>query len=106
LGISGVKTEVSAWSVRGDDTTPGAQIDLLINRADNVVNLCEMKFSSTAYLIDKEEEQKLRRRIERLKETLSPKQTVHLTLVTTYGVAPGLHSGIVQKSVTMDDLFQ
>jgi hypothetical protein len=106
LGISGVKTEVSAWSVRGDDTTPGAQIDLLINRADNVVNLCEMKFSSTAYQIDKEEEQKLRRRIERLKETLSPKQTVHLTLVTTYGVAPGLHSGVVQKSVTMDDLFQ
>jgi hypothetical protein len=36
----------------------------------------------------------------------SPKQTVHLTMITTYGIAPGIHSGVVQKSVTMDDLFR
>ena len=77
--------------------TLGSEIDLLIVRDDNVVNLCEMKFAGDVYSIDKDEEAKLRNRIEML--------TIHLTMVTTYGVAYGKHSGIVQKQVTMDDLF-
>ena len=94
---------VSAWSVKGDDEQDGVQIDLLILRDDNVVNLCEMKFASAPYTISKEEE--MRHRIEMLKSTLSPKQTIHLTMITTYGVAYGKHSGIVQKEVRMEDLF-
>ena len=105
LGIAGVGSTISAWSVKGTDETDGAQIDLVIVRNDNVVNLCEMKFVGSEYVIDKEEEAKLRNRIETLKHTLSPKQTVHLTMVTTYGVAYGKHSGVVQKQVTLDDLF-
>lgn len=91
--------------MRGSDGTDGAQVDLLITRDDNVVNLCEMKFASTQYAIDRDEEMRLRRRIDTLKAALSPKQTVHLTMVTTFGVAHGKHSGIVQKEVVMDDLF-
>ena len=106
LEIGGVKSSLSAWSVTGSSEKEGVQIDLLIIRKDNVVNLCEMKFASDAYTIDKDEERKLRRRVETLKSTLSRKQTVHLTLVTTYGVAYGKHSGIVQKQVVMDDLFE
>lgn len=105
LEIGGVKSSLSAWSVKGDDGQDGAQIDLLITRADNVVNLCEMKFASGEYTINKDEENKLRNRIEALKKTLTAKQSVHLTMVTTYGVAYGKHSGIVQKHVVMDDLF-
>lgn len=105
LEIGGVKSSLSAWSVRGDDKQDGVQIDLLIMRADNVVNLCEMKFSGGPYTITKEEENKLRNRIEALKQTLTAKQTVHLTMITTYGVAYGKHSGVVQKQVVMDDLF-
>ena len=105
LGIAGVGSTISAWGVKGTDETDGAQIDLVIVRNDNVVNLCEMKFVGSEYVIDKEEEAKLRNRIETLKHTLSPKQTVHLTMVTTYGVAYGKHSGVVQKQVTLDDLF-
>ena len=52
------------------------------------------------------EEMRLRHRIEALKATLSPKQTIHLTMITTFGVAYGKHSGIVQKEVTMVDLFE
>ncbi|MCQ2154861.1 MAG: ATP-binding protein [Bacteroidales bacterium] len=105
LEIGGVRSQISAWSLRGDDDKGGVQIDLIIKRDDNVVNLCEMKFAGNEYVISKEEEIKLKNRIETLKETLSLKQTVHLTLVTTYGVAYGKHSGIVQKSVTIDNLF-
>ena len=105
LEVGGVKSTLSAWSVRGNDCSEGAQIDLLISRADNVVNLCEMKFSTGEYVISREEESKLRNRIETLKKTLSPRQVIHLTMVTTYGVAYGKHSGIVQKQVCLDDLF-
>lgn len=65
-----------------------------------------MKFASTPYSISKDEEMRLRHRIDMLKSTLSPKQTVHLTMVTTFGIAYGKHSGIVQKEVKMDDLFR
>ncbi len=106
LGISGVQTSLSAWSVRGDDGKDGVLIDLLIARNDNVVNLCEMKFSNTQYTISKDEDMHLRRRIEALKSTLSPKQTIHLTMITTYGVATGKYNGIVQKEVCMEDLFR
>ena len=105
LGIEGVKTNISAWSVKGDDDKEGAQIDLLIARADNIVNLCEMKFAGDSYVIDKDEDLKIRRRLSMLQQTLSPKQKPHLTMVTTFGVAYGKYSGIVQKQVTMDQLF-
>ena len=105
LEIGGVKTSISAWKVQGDDEKTGAQIDLLITRADNVVNLCEMKFAGNEYAISREEEIKLRNRIETLKQTLTSKQTVHLTMITTYGIAYGKHSGIVQSQVVIDDLF-
>lgn len=106
LGVAGVKTSISAWNVKGTEEKEGTQIDLLIIRNDNVVNLCEMKFASAPYTISKEEEQRLRHRIESLKATLSPKQSIHLTMITTYGVAYGKHSGIVQKEVKMEDLFK
>lgn len=105
LEIGGVKSSVSAWAVKGSDGQAGTQIDLLIMRADNVVNLCEMKFVSLPYSIDKEEADKIQIRIQSLKATLSTKQTVHMTMVTTYGVTYGKHSGIVQRQVLMDDLF-
>lgn len=105
LQIGGVKSSLSAWTVKGDDGTDGAQIDLLIVRNDNVVNLCEMKFTQAPYVIDKEEEAKLRHRLDTLRASLSPRQTIHLTMITTYGVAYGKHSGIVQKEICIDDLF-
>jgi hypothetical protein len=78
--------------VHGDDNKEGVQIDLIIKRNDNVVNLCEMKFSSAEYNITKDEDLKLRKRINMLKETLLKRQTVHLTMITTYGISYGRHS--------------
>ena len=80
-------------------------MDLLIKRNDNIVNLCEMKFYSGLYTIDRDEELKLLNRIEALKETLSPKQQVHLTLITSFGLKQSKHSGKVQKVVTCDEMF-
>ena len=106
LGISGVSSSISAWSVKGNDNKEGVQIDLLIIRNDNVVNLCEMKFAGDIYSIDKEEDAKIRNRIQTLINTLSPKQSVHLTMITTYGVSHTMYGGRVQQQVILDDLFQ
>lgn len=78
---------------------------MLIIRDDNIVNLCEMKFYSSEYVIDKEEEAKMLHRVEMLKSTLSSRQKVHLTLITTFGLTNGKHSGKVQKVVICDELF-
>ena len=105
LGVEKVVSKESAWIVRGDEKNEGLQLDMLIIRDDRVVNLCEMKFLSKEYEPDVNDEMSFRRRILAVQEKLSPKQSVHLTLVTTFGLKRNAHGGIFQQVVTMDDLF-
>ena len=105
LGVENVVSSESAWIVRGDDDHKGAQIDMLIVRDARVVNLCEMKFLSKEYDPQADDDLKMRERIATLQERLSPKQTIHLTLVTTVGLKHNAHSGVFQQIVTIDSLF-
>lgn len=106
LGISGILTEVSAWFVRVDAQNDGAQIDMVIDRRDRVINLCEIKFSLDEYVIDKDYEAQLRRKIERFRECTKTKKALHLTLISTYGIKNNMYSSRVQSQVTMEDLFK
>ena len=107
LGISGVLTSVSSWSAKSDPVYgAGAQIDMLIERADNVVNVCEMKFSKGEYVIDREYSLDLAHKIERLLQTTKTRKTLHLTMVTVNGVARNEYWGEVQSEVVADDLFR
>ena len=107
LGISGVLTSVSSWSAKSDPVYgAGAQIDMLIERADNVVNVCEMKFSKGEYVIDREYSLDLAHKIERLLQTTKTRKTLHLTMVTVNGVAHNEYWGEVQSEVVADDLFR
>lgn len=105
LGVENVVSSESSWIVQGDETHQGTQIDMLISRDDRIVNLCEIKFLSKEYEPQTDDETKLRTRIATLQEKLSPKQTIHLTLVTTFGLKRNAHSGIIQQIVTIGDLF-
>ena len=104
LGISGVQSAVSAW--RSEKSSPAAQIDLLINRRDGVINLCEIKFAGKEFVIDKNYEANLRNKIYTFKEETKVRKAVHLLLITTYGLAKNKYSGIAQKEVILDDLFK
>ena len=106
LGISGISTTTSTWRMLGDETEKGAQIDLVIDRSDRVINLCEMKFSEAPYTITKDYEEKLRNRLAIFKAKTKTRKSLVTTMVTTYGVLRGIHSGIVQNEVVMDDLFR
>lgn len=105
LNILGVSSRQSGWAVIGDDDTEGGQIDLLIERKDNVVNMCEMKFYSELITISKAYHAKLVHRQNLLMKNLSRKTVVQPVLVTTEGLAYNEYSGIFQNVVIIDDLF-
>ena len=104
LGISGVTSEISSW--RSAKKTGGGQIDMLIDRSDGVVNLCEMKFSSGEFSIGDASAKRLRDRTQLFKDETGTRKSVHLTFVTTYGVKRNENAWIVQSEVTLDDLFK
>lgn len=105
LGIAGVLSNVYSWRKEADETSDGAQIDLLIDRKDQVINLCEMKYSLSEYAIDAEYEQKLRNKKSAFINATNTRKAVHLTMVTTFGIKANAHSGIVQNEITLEDLF-
>ena len=105
LGISGVLAEASSWRFKGNEEQSGAQIDLLIDRKDHVVNLCEIKYSEKEYVIDKEEEMNLRNKIAVFVEETRTKKTIQTTMITTYGIKPNQHSSLINTQVVLDDLF-
>ncbi len=104
LGISGVLTHTASW--RSQKSAPGAQVDLLIDRNDQVINLCEMKYSQTEFAIDKKYDECLRTKKGTFIQETKTRKTVHLTMVTTYGIKRNEYSGLIQSEVKMDDLFR
>lgn len=105
LGIAGVVSSQSSWIVRGNEETDGCQIDMLINRKDNVINLCEMKFYNETFTVNKAYHMTLTHRQNILAETLPRRISVHSTLITTYGLKYNEYSGDFQQVVTLDDMF-
>lgn len=103
LGVAGVASQNSAWVARGGES--GTQIDLVISRADNVANMCEMKFYSGDFEVDKGYYKTLLNRQEVLTRMVPAKTVVRSTLVTTFGLAHNEYSGAFSNVITMDDLF-
>lgn len=104
LGISGIFSQSSSW--RSKDAENGAQIDLLIDRRDRVINLFEIKFCSEPYTITKAYSAQLRQKIGVFKAETNTRKAVWLAMITTFGLKKNEHSGsLVQHDLTMDCLF-
>jgi hypothetical protein len=99
LGISGMLSSISSWKNKD------VQIDLLINRKDGIIDLCEIKFAGKEFAIDKKYEENLQNKIGTFQEETKTRKAVHLVMLTTYGLAKNKYSGIAQKEVMLDDLF-
>lgn len=104
LGISGIETNTSSW--RSKSSTNGAQIDLVIERKDQVVNLCEMKFSINPFEIDKKYDANLRNKVGTFRSETKTRKSVFMTLITTFGLQENMYSGNVQNDLKMDVLFE
>lgn len=103
LGISGVQTRVCSW--RGQSDRGGAQIDLLIDRKDDTINICEMKFAKAEFEISKDYEEKLTHKLDTFVRSTGTRKTLMLTFISTFGLKQNIHSGIVQRELTLEDLF-
>lgn len=106
LGISGIKSDASIWHFKGSQLLPGAQIDLLIDRADGVINLVEIKFYAGPYAINADYAKQVRRKITVFNEVTGNKKAVFPTFITTFGLLENIYSkDLVQKELTISSLF-
>ena len=107
IGISAVQCETSAWFSKSDgENKRGAQIDLLLDRRDRVINICEMKYSINEFTITNEYDQSLRNKMQVFRDESKTRKALHLTMITTYGVKRNMYSNNVQSQVILDDLFE
>ncbi len=103
LGISGVRTNAFSWLSKNSENR--TQIDLLIDRNDAVINLCEMKFSINEFSIDKKYAETLRNRIGIFKAETNTRKSVFLTMITTFGVSKNEYSDLIQSEIKLADMF-
>lgn len=103
LGISGIESNEYSW--RSKKIKGGAQIDLLIDRRDDVINLCEMKCTDQAYEVTADYRENLINKIVSFNEEVNSKKSVHVTLVTSNGYKRNEYSDVIQNAVDPDCLF-
>ena len=104
LKISGINTVHGSWIEK--HTQNSAQIDLLIDRDDNVINLCEIKFYNTEYTIDKKYAKEIAKKVNAFSSGTKTKKSVFVTFITSYGLITNQYSSqYVQSELTMDHLF-
>lgn len=105
LGISGIITQVYSWTTPSD-AMEKAQIDLIIQRADKVINVCEMKFYEGKYTMKVKDYEDMERRIRIFRETRDIHKAIHPVLVTTYGLTHNKYSHLFQNVISLKDLFE
>lgn len=105
LGISGVITSEYSWRMVAKKNNPGAQIDLLLDRSDKVINLCEIKYSESLFTIDSRYAEVLRNKVELFRRTTNTRKGLATTMITSYGLTKNVHSLNLHAQVTADDLF-
>ncbi len=109
LGIGAILTSHSCWHIEQrdleDSKLHGSQIDLLIDRRDRAINLCEIKFYSEEYIIQQEYATNIRNKIATFKHATKTTKSIIPTMITTYGVKQNKYSNLIQQEVTLDDLF-
>jgi hypothetical protein len=107
LGISGMATSVNSWLSHRTDDTPGAQIDVLIDRADRVIHLCEIKYTSGNFLMSKDYANKLQLKKSIFTQVTKTKKSILTTLITTHHPVDNQHlHGNIDDIILLDQLFK
>lgn len=104
IGIDRIQTDYYSW--RSEATAPKSQIDLIIDRADGIITICEMKYSADTYQMTQTEAGKIATRLQNYISENSPKKGVQTALVTTVGLKPGKNADAVQNVIVLGDLFK
>ena len=105
LGISGISAHIYSWQGKATDVRKGAQIDLMIDRADSMINLCEMKYTEDPYVLDEDDKNNLINKRELFRETTKTRKAVTVVLISANGVKKSGYIDVVQRTLAGDDLF-
>ena len=105
LGISGIQSRACCWVGKSHATCKGAQIDLIIDRADQTVNICEMKFSKGPYGITKADDENFDQKLNAFLQQTQTKKSLMMTMITSFGIIQNKYSGNIQNQIVMEDLF-
>ena len=105
LRIGGVLSVLTSWRTSGTESYDGAEVDLVIDRRDQVINLCESKFSINEYAITDKYEAELRNKLAAFRHSTGTRKALQLTMITTFGLHRNEHCGIVTSELTLADLF-
>ena len=105
LHLDSINTQVYLW--KSSRKSRGAQIDIVIDRADNIITLCEVKYSRGLYHLTKEEYLKLQNRIEmfQAEEKGKFKKGIQYVLITNYGLSQSQYNSVFSKVIIFDSLF-
>ncbi|MCB0836639.1 MAG: AAA family ATPase [Bacteroidetes bacterium] len=107
LGISGIYTSISTFVARASEDMPGAQIDLIIDRSDQSINICEIKFSSSDYEVSKKDIDNIENKKRVFRHHTQTKKHLFTSLITTFGVVENKQKlNHIDQVVLMDDLFE
>ena len=106
LGIGGVKTECYPWYNSEDDKNERAQIDMVIERADKITNLCEIKYTNRPFEVDASYEQQLIRKRDIFKNKTETSQALKIIMVSAKGLSGTAHTTYISDTITLDDLFE
>jgi hypothetical protein len=107
LGISSVLTTESQWSYKPkSEFDKGTQIDLIIDRKDDCINLCEIKFYHSSFTIDRDYSRELQYKVDVFRQQTKTTKTIFLTLITPFGMHKNEYSiGLVDQELTLEDFF-
>lgn len=106
LGIAGVYSKSGSFTKKGTVDEKGFQIDLLIDRNDQMINLIEVKYYNQAFYLTKEYAERLTKKLWDFRTTTKTKKQLTWTLVTTFGLKENEHSiGVIEQTLTLADLF-
>lgn len=103
LGISGITSSVYSWFGKGENNN--AQIDMIIDRADKTVNLCEIKFYNKPYVMTSKDEEDLNRKVSSFVEDSKTDKSIIMTMITSKGIERNEYSDCIQKEITLGQLF-
>lgn len=94
------------YAPKKGDNTNGAQVDLLFDREDDAITLCEIKYTDSPFMVDKEYAQKLRKRIAIFKKKTRTKKQLFLALISANGLTKSMYlEDMVSGMVKLEDLF-
>ena len=106
LGISGVKTECYPWYNSEDPKNERVQIDMVIERADRITNLCEIKYTNNPFELDASYEQRLLKKRDVYKEKTGTSQALKIIMISAKGLSGTAYTSYIADVITLDDLFE